>query len=144
MQSLTGLANAMANGASMGEAFGNMFKQIAIDIALAAAKAAIFQGILMALPGGGALKFGEGFFGKLKGLLGFSKGGTVSGPQSGYPVMLHGTEHIVRPDQMKQIIASASQMGGTGASKVIVEGRIQGQDIWLSQQRTNTFRGLTN
>jgi hypothetical protein len=144
MQSLTGLANAMANGASMGEAFGNMFKQIAIDIALAAAKAAIFQGILMALPGGGALKFGEGFFGKLKGLLGFSKGGTVSGPQSGYPVMLHGTEHIVRPDQMKSIIASASQMGGSGASKVIVEGRIQGQDIWLSQQRTNTFRGLTN
>jgi hypothetical protein len=144
MQSLTGLANAMANGASMGEAFGNMFKQIAIDIALAAAKAAIFQGILMALPGGGALKFGEGFFGKLKGLLGFSKGGTVSGPQSGYPVMLHGTEHIVRPDQMKQIIASASQMGGSGASKVVVEGRIMGQDIWLSQQRTNTFRGLTN
>jgi hypothetical protein len=144
MQSLTGLANAMANGASMGEAFGNMFKQIAIDIALAAAKAAIFQGILMALPGGGALKFGEGFFGKLKGLLGFSKGGTVSGPQSGYPVMLHGTEHIVRPDQMKSIIASAAQMGGGGASRVIVEGRIQGQDIWLSQQRTNTFRGLTN
>jgi hypothetical protein len=143
MQSLTGLANAMANGASMGEAFGNMFKQIAIDIALAAAKAAIFQGILMALPGGGALKFGEGFFGKLKGLLGFSKGGTVSGPQSGYPVMLHGTEHIVRPDQMKSIIASAAQMGGSGASKVVVEGRIQGQDIWLSQQRTNTFRNLS-
>jgi hypothetical protein len=57
--------------------------------------------------------------------------------------MLHGTEHIVRPDQMKQIIASASQMGGSGASKVIVEGRIQGQDIWLSQQRTNTFRNLS-
>ena len=98
----------------------------------------------MALPGlgggAGAGKFLTGF-GKL---LGFSEGGTVSGPQSGYPVMLHGTEHIVRPDQMKQIIASASQMGGSGASKVIVEGRIQGQDIWLSQQRTNTFRGLTN
>jgi hypothetical protein len=143
MQSLTGLANAMANGASMGEAFGNMFKQIAIDIALAAAKAAIFQGILMALPGGGALKFGEGFFGKLKGLLGFSKGGTVTGPQSGYPVMLHGTEHIVRPDQMKQIIASASQMGGSNSSRVMVEGIIRGNDIFLSQQRTGTFRSLT-
>jgi hypothetical protein len=143
MQSLTGLANAMANGASMGEAFGNMFKQIAIDIALAAAKAAIFQGILMALPGGGALKFGEGFFGKLKGLLGFSKGGTVSGPQSGYPVMLHGTEHIVRPDQMKSIIASASQMGGSNSSRVMVEGIIRGNDIFLSQQRTGTFRSLT-
>ena len=143
MQSLTGLANAMANGASLGEALGNMFKQIAIDIALAAAKAAIFQGILMALPGGGALKFGEGFFGKLKGLLGFSKGGTVSGPQSGYPVMLHGTEHIVRPDQMKSIIASASQMGGSAGGRVEVYGRIRGNDIYLSQQRNDTFRNLT-
>jgi hypothetical protein len=144
MQGITGIANAMVNGGNIGEAFGNMFKQLAIDIAMAAARAAIFQGILMALPGlgggAGAGKFLTGF-GKL---LGFSQGGTVSGPQSGYPVMLHGTEHIVRPDQMKQIIASASQMGGSGASKVIVEGRIQGQDIWLSQQRTNTFRGLTN
>jgi hypothetical protein len=144
MQGITGIANAMVNGGNIGEAFGNMFKQLAIDIAMAAARAAIFQGILMALPGlgggAGAGKFLTGF-GKL---LGFSQGGTVSGPQSGYPVMLHGTEHIVRPDQMKSIIASASQMGGSGASKVIVEGRIQGQDIWLSQQRTNTFRGLTN
>jgi hypothetical protein len=144
MNSVTGLFTAMQNGASLGEAFGNMFKQIAIDIAKAAVQAAIFQGIMMALNPKEAGKFGVGFLSGFKKLLGFSEGGTVSGPQSGYPVMLHGTEHIVRPDQMKQIIASASQMGGTGASKVIVEGRIQGQDIWLSQQRTNTFRGLTN
>jgi len=143
MQSITGLVTAMQNGASLGDALGNMFKQIAIDIALAAAKAAIFQAILMALPGGAGLSFGKGATGIFKKILGFSQGGTVSGPQSGYPVMLHGTEHIVRPDQMKQIIASASQMGGSGASKVIVEGRIMGQDIWLSQQRTNTFRNLS-
>jgi len=145
MNSLNGLFTAMQNGANLGDALGNMFKQIAIDIAKAAVQAAIFQAILMALPGGGGgLSFGKGFTGVFKKLLGFSEGGTVTGPQSGYPVMLHGTEHIVRPDQMKSIIASASQMGGSGASKVIVEGRIQGQDIWLSQQRTNTFRGLTN
>jgi hypothetical protein len=144
MNSFTGLFNAMQNGASLGDALGDMFKQVAIDIAKAAVQAAIFQGILMAFGGGGGLSFGQGFLGGFKKLLGFSEGGTVSGPQSGYPVMLHGTEHIVRPDQMKSIIASASQMGGSGASKVIVEGRIQGQDIWLSQQRTNTFRGLTN
>jgi hypothetical protein len=144
MQGITGIANAMANGGNIGEAFGNMFKQLAIDIALAAAKAAIFQAILSAInPVGGASKAG-GFLKGFGKLLGFAQGGTVSGPQSGYPVMLHGTEHIVRPDQMKSIIASASQMGGSSASKVIVEGRIQGQDIWLSQQRTNTFRGLTN
>ena len=111
-------------------------------IALAAAKAAIFQGIMMILSPTKAGKFGAGFLKGFGGLLGFSEGGTVSGPKSGYPVMLHGTEHIVRPDQMRSIIASASQMGG-GNSRVIVEGRISGQDIWLSQQRTNTFRALT-
>jgi len=141
MQGLAGVANAMANGSNIGEAFGNMFKQLAIDIALAAAKAAIFQGLLLALPGlGGG---GSKLLGGIGKLLGFSKGGTVSGPQSGYPVMLHGTEHIVRPDQMKSIIASAAQMGGGGASKVVVEGRIRGNDIFLSQQRTGTFRSLT-
>jgi hypothetical protein len=143
MQGITGIANAMANGGNIGQAFGDMFKQLAIDIALAAAKAAIFQAILSAInPVGGASKAG-GFLKGFGKLLGFAEGGTVSGPSSGYPVMLHGTEHIVRPDQMKSIIASASQMGGSGASRVVVEGRIQGQDIWLSQQRTNTFRGLS-
>jgi hypothetical protein len=143
MQGLAGVANAMANGGNIGEAFGNMFKQLAIDIALAAAKAAIFQAILSAInPVGGASKAG-GFLKGFGKLLGFAQGGTVSGPQSGYPVMLHGTEHIVRPDQMKSIIASAAQMGGGGASKVVVEGRIRGNDIFLSQQRTGTFRSLT-
>jgi hypothetical protein len=143
MNSVNGLFTAMQNGASLGDAFGNMFKQLAIDIALAAAKAAIFQAILSAInPVGGASKAG-GFLKGFGKLLGFAEGGTVSGPQSGYPVMLHGTEHIVRPDQMKQIIASASQMGGSGASRVVVEGRIRGNDIFLSQQRTGTFRNLT-
>jgi hypothetical protein len=143
MQGITGIANAMANGGNIGQAFGDMFKQLAIDIALAAAKAAIFQAILSAInPVGGASKAG-GFLKGFGKLLGFAQGGTVSGPQSGYPVMLHGTEHIVRPDQMKSIIASAAQMGGGGASKVVVEGRIRGNDIFLSQQRTGTFRNLT-
>jgi hypothetical protein len=143
MNSVNGLFTAMQNGAGLGEALGNMFKQVAIDIAKAAVQAAIFQGILMAFGGGGGLSFGQGFLGGFKKLLGFSEGGTVSGPQSGYPVMLHGTEHIVRPDQMKSIIASAAQMGGGGASRVVVEGRIRGNDIFLSQQRTGTFRNLT-
>lgn len=137
----------LQNGLSIGEAVGNMFKRLAIDIALAAAKAMIFQAILGALTGGGSAAAGGaakggGFLKMFGKMLGFSEGGTVSGPKSGYPVMLHGTEHIVRPDQMRSIIASASQMGG-GNSRVIVEGRISGQDIWLSQQRTNTFRALT-
>ena len=143
MQGISGVVNAMANGGNIGQAFGDMFKQLAIDIALAAAKAAIFQAILSAInPVGGASKAG-GFLKGFGKLLGFASGGTVSDPQSGYPVMLHGTEHIVRPDQMKSIIASASQMGGSGASRVVVEGTIRGNDIFLSQQRTGTFRSLT-
>jgi hypothetical protein len=152
----------MINGQSIGTALGDMFKRLAVDIALAAAKAAIFQGIMSALTmggsaafkggqavagamgfsGGGGAKRGGGFLSLLGKLLGFSEGGTVSGPKSGYPVMLHGTEHIVRPDQMRSIIASASQMGG-GNSRVVVEGVVRGNDIWLSQSRTNTFRALT-
>jgi hypothetical protein len=143
MQSLTGLTNVMVNGGNIGEAFANMFKQLAADIALAAAKAAIFQGIMMGLNPKTAGSFGAGFLTGFKKLLGFSQGGTVTGPQSGYPVMLHGTEHIVRPDQMKSIIASASQMGGSNSSRVMVEGIIRGNDIFLSQQRTGTFRSLT-
>jgi hypothetical protein len=143
MNSLNGLANAMMNGQNIGQALGDMFKRLAIDIALAAAKAAIFQAILSAVSGGTAGAAGKGGF--LKGfgkLLGFSEGGTVTGPRSGYPVMLHGTEHIVRPDQMRSIIASAAQMGG-GSNRVIVEGRISGNDIFISQKRTSTFRALT-
>jgi hypothetical protein len=162
MNSLNGLANAMMNGQNIGVALGDMFKRLAIDIALAAAKAAIFQGIMSALTMGGSAAFkggqavgaslmggtvgggkkGGGFLSLLGKLLGFSEGGTVTGPRSGYPVMLHGTEHIVRPDQMRSIIASASQMGG-GSNRVIVEGRISGNDIFISQKRTGTFRALT-
>jgi hypothetical protein len=156
-QSMTGMFNAMINGQNIGTALGDMFKRLAVDIAMAAAKAAIFQGIMSALTMGGSAAFkggqavgaslmggkkGGGFLSLLGKLLGFSEGGTVSGPKSGYPVMLHGTEHIVRPDQMRSIIASASQMGG-GNSRVVVEGVVRGNDIWLSQSRTNTFRALT-
>jgi hypothetical protein len=161
-QSITNMFNAMINGQSIGTALGDMFKRLAVDIAMASAKAAIFQGIMsvltaplstgakagqavagaMGFAGGGGGKKGGGFLSLLGKLLGFSEGGTVSGPKSGYPVMLHGTEHIVRPDQMRSIIASASQMGG-GNSRVVVEGVVRGNDIWLSQSRTNTFRALS-
>ena len=161
-QSITNMFNAMINGQSIGTALGDMFKRLAVVIAMASAKAAIFQGIMsvltaplstgakagqavagaMGFAGGGGGKKGGGFLSLLGKLLGFSEGGTVSGPRSGYPVMLHGTEHIVRPDQMRSIIASASQMGG-GNSRVVVEGVVRGNDIWLSQSRTNTFRALS-
>ena len=142
MNSLNGLVNAMINGQNVGQALGDMFKRLAADIALAAAKALIFQGLMSILMPGKAAKAAFGAGKSIAKMLGFSEGGTVSGPRSGYPVMLHGTEHIVRPDQMRSIIASASQMGGN-SNRVMVEGVIRGNDIWLSQSRTNTFRSLS-
>lgn len=143
MNSLNGLVNAMINGQNVGQALGDMFKRLAADIALAAAKALMFESLMnILLPGKAAGKAAFGAGKSVAKLLGFSEGGTVSGPRSGYPVMLHGTEHIVRPDQMRSIIASASQMGG-GSNRVIVEGRISGNDIFISQKRTSSFRALT-
>jgi hypothetical protein len=142
MNSINGLVNAMINGQNVGQALGDMFKRLAADIALAAAKALIFETLLSVLMPAKAGKAAFGAGKTVAKLMGFSEGGTVSGPRSGYPVMLHGTEHIVRPDQMRSIIASASQMGG-GNSRVVVEGVVRGNDIWLSQSRTNTFRALT-
>jgi hypothetical protein len=132
----------MINGQNVGQALGDMFKRLAADIALAAAKALIFETLLSVLMPAKAGKAAFGAGKTVAKLMGFSEGGTVSGPRSGYPVMLHGTEHIVRPDQMRSIIASASQMGG-GNSRVVVEGVVRGNDIWLSQSRTNTFRALS-
>jgi hypothetical protein len=142
MNSINGLVNAMINGQNVGQALGDMFKRLAADIALAAAKALIFETLLSVLMPAKAGKAAFGAGKTVAKLMGFSEGGTVSGPRSGYPVMLHGTEHIVRPDQMRSIIASASQMGG-GNSRVVVEGRISGNDIFISQKRTSTFRALT-
>lgn len=143
MNSLNGLVNAMINGQNVGQALGDMFKRLAADIALAAAKALIFESLMnILMPGKAAGKAAFGAGKSVAKMLGFAEGGTVSGPRSGYPVMLHGTEHIVRPDQMRSIIASAAQMGG-GSNRVIVEGRISGNDIFISQKRTSSFRALT-
>ena len=143
MQVFNSLTNAILTGQNIGEALGDTFKKLALDIAAAAAKAFIFQAILGAITGGGSMAAGGGGgFGKMFGsLLGFADGGTVSGPKSGYPVMLHGTESIVRPDQMSKIIAGSAKMGQsmTDVQKGPAGGQfvIRGNDLVLAQQRAN-------
>lgn len=140
MQVFNSLTNAILTGQNIGEALGDTFKKLALDIAAAAAKAFIFQTILSLLPTGG-LGAGGGFGKALGGLLGFANGGTVTGPKSGYPVMLHGTESIVRPDQMSKIIAGSAKMGqsmsevqqGPAGGQFV----IRGNDLVLAQQRAN-------
>ena len=138
---------ALVKGENLGEALTAVFKDIAAQIAAAAVKALIFQAILGIATGGtstasaagGAASAGGGFMDLFKGLLGFATGGTVSGPTSGYPVMLHGTEHIVRPDQMNKIVGGAAQMGamnGGAGSPSGGEFRLSGTDLILAIQRS--------
>lgn len=149
--SFTDLSNALLQGQNFGEAIGNTFKKLAADIAAATIKAAIFSAIISALPGGGsalaALNGGKslGFLGAFGKFLGFASGGTASGPESGYPVLLHGTESIFRPDQLGSLVNSAMKMGaiGSGAqSELSIESRLAGNDIYLSLVRTGQWRNL--
>lgn len=140
--SIMGLWTAMDQGKNIGEALGEMFKELTKKIIAAALEAAIFQAILSATGLGAAPvdgKKGGGFLNMFKGLLGFASGGTVSGPASGYPVMLHGTEHIVRPDQMNKIVGGAAQMGQMMNAQTSGGGEftIRGNDLVLALQRSN-------
>lgn len=143
---IDGMFNSLANGQdvlnSLGDMFVNLTKQIAASLIKAAALAAIIQlipGMSAASGFGAGAKFGDIF----KGLLGFSTGGTVTGPDSGYPVVLHGTEHIVRPDQMNSIISKAAMgalssvkgMGSIDSGNVDARVLLRGQDMVLMLQR---------
>ena len=143
---IDGMFNSLANGQdvlnSLGDMFVNLTKQIAASLVKAAALAAIIQlipGMSAASGFGAGAKFGDIF----KGLLGFSTGGTVTGPDSGYPVVLHGTEHIVRPDQMNSIISKAAMgalssvkgMGSIDSGNVDARVLLRGQDMVLMLQR---------
>lgn len=143
---IDGMFNSLANGndvlSSLGDMFVNLTKQIAASLVKAAALAAIIQlipGMSAASGFGAGAKFGDIF----KGLLGFSTGGTVTGPDSGYPVVLHGTEHIVRPDQMNSIISKSAMgalssvkgMGSIDSGSMDARVLLRGQDMVLMLQR---------
>ena len=130
--------NSLANGENIIDSLGDMFARLTMQIAASLAKTAALAGIISLLSGG-KISFETAF----KGLQGFSSGGTATGPQSGYPVLLHGTEHIVRPDQMKSIISQSVQgalgsVQGMGQS-MTMQGNgsvvLRGQDLVLALQR---------
>ena len=102
--------SAMANGQNFGEVFSNVLSGILVQLEQAVIKAALFSAIFSLVTGGagdasaalGGSK-GGGFFGVLGKMLGFADGGVVSGPASGYPVMLHGTEAVLNGSQMANL-----------------------------------------
>lgn len=141
------LSNALLQGQPLGEALGNTFKKLAADIAAAAVKAAIFAGIISLLPGGNvALGKIGGFGGVFKKMLGFSEGGTATGPKSGYPVLLHGTESIFRPDQLGSLVSNAMQMGamqnGSFTGDMNLQTKVVGTELLIWLQRSNYSTNL--
>ena len=54
--------------------------------------------------------------GSIGGFLGFSQGGVARGPESGYPVTLHGTEAVVPLPDGQTIPVTIKGMGGGGGS----------------------------
>jgi hypothetical protein len=148
---LTSLGNAMLMGQDMGEALGNVFRKLIIDLTQMVARALLFKAILASLSGGtsevlaGGASGGGGFLNFFKGLMGFADGGIASGPKSGYPVMLHGTEAVLNPKQFKNLTSNMMNIGaarGGGMMNVQVEGILRGQDIVLQRTRAERALGL--
>lgn len=135
----TSLGQALLMGQDFGEALSNTFKRIIIDLTQMVVKAMLFKAIMASLTGGtseiaGAAGGGGGFLGNLfKGLLGFADGGVVSGPKSGYPVMLHGTEAVLNPKQFKNLTSNMMNMGALqsqgGGMNLSGEFVVRGNDL---------------
>jgi hypothetical protein len=150
MSAFNSLGRAMLMGQDIGEALGNTFKRLVVDLTAMVARALIFKAILKSLElgatgGASAATGGGGFFGFLKGLMGFADGGIASGPKSGYPVMLHGTEAVLNPKQFKNLTSNMMNIGaarGGGMMNVQVEGILRGQDIVLQRTRAERALGL--
>lgn len=145
MSAFTSLGNAMLQGQDIGEALGNVFRKLIIDLTAMIARALIFKAILAGLSGGtsaiaGAASGGSSFLDIFKGLMGFADGGIASGPKSGYPVMLHGTEAVLNPKQFKNLTSNMMNMGALQSQGSSMQGGstqviLRGQDLVMALQR---------
>lgn len=150
----TDLGNAMLAGQDIGEALGNTFKKLAADLAQMVIKALLFKVIMGAITGGGATVAagaGTSFGGVLAGLFGggggFADGGIASGPQSGYPALLHGTEAILNPGQFKNLTSNMMNMGAmqgqsNDGNGFIATTSIRGSEMLLMIKRAEQNMGL--
>lgn len=146
VSAFTSLGNAMLMGQDMGEALGNVFRKLIIDLTQMVVKALIFKAIMASLTGGtsavaGAAAGGGGFLNIFKGLMGFSDGGIATGPKSGYPVMLHGTEAVLNPRQFQNLTSNMMNLGAVrGMEQSNQSGGsfiLRGQDLVLAMNRSN-------
>ena len=118
---LTGAATDSLNGfaESAGKTIGLLGPILLLIAGIAAA-----AGFTFTLSGIGLGLAGLGVAGLVGGFTGFAEGGIVSGPETGYPVMLHGTEAVVPLDKASQF---AADVGGGGNLKhtfeIVINGR---------------------
>jgi hypothetical protein len=138
----------IANGANPFETLTNAVKQLVVDLAAAAAKMFLIKAIMTAInPAAGAARGAGGILGSLiGGITPFATGGIVSKPTLGM-VGEAGTEAILPLDRFQGMLAQSFQMGsvsggGNSQQPIILDTRIAGNDIWLSQRRTDFSRGL--
>jgi hypothetical protein len=148
MSAFTSLGNAMLQGQDIGEALGNTFKRLIVDLTAMVARALLFKAIMASLSSG-VSEIGFAAGGKLGsllgGLMGFADGGIASGPKSGYPVMLHGTEAVLNPKQFKNLTSNMMNLGaaqGGGAMNLQGEFVVRGQDLVYILNSTNRNNGL--
>ena len=92
------------------------------------------------LLGGPGISIGEAFSMAKLDILGFADGGIISGPTVGlmgeYPGAASNPEVVAPLDKLKSLM-------GTGNQNIIVEGRLVGNDIYLSNERTKFNRNRT-
>lgn len=135
--------NAFSRMAQDGEEFHLILRDMIKDLIFAVGRMLLFQGLMTALTGGISLPAGalvpnlsmRGF----SGLTPFANGGIVSGPTAaliGEYAGARSNPEVVAPlDKL-----SAMMQGGQSVQKIIVEGRISGQDIILAQERADYNR----
>jgi hypothetical protein len=145
-QGIMAMWDAFDQGKNPLEALGDYFTGLAKQIAAAAIEAAVFQSIMMLLPGGGGLSFGGGFIEKFTSLLGFgahAEGGITTGPSLGL-IGEAGPEAIMPLSKLGNMMNSTFQAGAMSGTNAGGNGQfvLKGQDLILAINRSNASLNL--
>lgn len=127
----------IVEGQNVFTSLGNLIKQLIQQVTVAVAKAAALAGVFsLIFP---ASKGGLSFLGAFKKILGrgFADGGMARGPKSGYIALLHGNELIIPENKIGRSNMNSIQPL-SNSIRVEVVGKLNGQDIYFSQQRVIT------
>jgi hypothetical protein len=131
--------DAIANGESVFESLGKFLKQLVTRLVAAAAAAAVLSLIMNSIIpsiGGKSAVSGFKFFDLFKKFTGFQHGGIVTQPTAAI-IGEAGPEVVFPIDRLREFLAPNAQQA------IVLETKVRGNDIWLSQSRTNQQRNRT-